>query len=81
MYLRFRPEDGSGSLALVSFNGRVTFAKEQLPRLMWSSSLEMRENVAASLSGPGRTGVALTSIIAGRRRRAEKIRMMRYWPW
>ena len=76
MYLRFRFDDGFGSLVLVSFRGRVALAREQFPRLMWSSSFEMRENVAASLNGPGRLVVASTSTIDKKRNRPARTRMM-----
>jgi hypothetical protein len=54
MYLRVRCGGGLGRQTVVSFRGRLAFDKEQFPRLMWLSSLEMWENVLASRRGPGR---------------------------
>jgi hypothetical protein len=54
MYLRVNCGGGLERQTLVSFRGRLAFDKEQFPRLMWLSSLEIWENVLASRRGPGR---------------------------
>ena len=57
MYFRFNPDDGFGRLVDVSLRGSEAFDTEQFPRLRWSSSLEIRENMVAIRRGPGRAEV------------------------